>query len=265
MQKLVPQKLLSSVTAFPRSVGQMVMLILLWLGLGMANAGTLTVLNTGDSGAGSLRQAILDANAGDTITFDNTLTGSTIVLTSGQLLIDKSVNIVGLGADKLAVSGGGNSRVFLTTNGTIAISGLTITGGNSSTVGGGIHNERANMTLNYCAVTGNSCGEHGGGVHTALGTATIANSTVSGNTAGIFGGGIWFQTELIVMNSTVSGNQTGRDGGGIYNFKAQLFVSNSTVSGNSATIQGGGIENVFGGQTIANSIVAGNTAPTGPD
>jgi hypothetical protein len=31
---------------------------------------TITVLNTNDSGAGSLRQAVLDATSGDTIVFD---------------------------------------------------------------------------------------------------------------------------------------------------------------------------------------------------
>src|SRR5271166_6268322 len=49
----------------------------------------LTVLNLADSGAGSLRQAVLDANANpgaDTIQFAKGLHG-TIVLTSGQLTI----------------------------------------------------------------------------------------------------------------------------------------------------------------------------------
>src|SRR5262245_27763170 len=46
---------------------------------------TLTVLNTADSGAGSLREAIATANSGDTIDFAHKLSGKTIVLTSGQL------------------------------------------------------------------------------------------------------------------------------------------------------------------------------------
>jgi hypothetical protein len=50
---------------------------------------TFTVLNLADSGEGSLRQAVLDANAlsgADNIAFANGLSG-TIALTSGQLAI----------------------------------------------------------------------------------------------------------------------------------------------------------------------------------
>ena len=52
-----------------------------------AQAATITVINTNDSGPGSLRQALVDANDGDTIDF--AVTG-TIGLTSGELLVIKS-------------------------------------------------------------------------------------------------------------------------------------------------------------------------------
>ncbi|KAB2928927.1 MAG: hypothetical protein F9K25_11785 [Candidatus Contendobacter sp.] len=45
-----------------------------------AQAATLTVINNNDGGPGSLRQVIVDASAGDTITFDNALSGQTITL-----------------------------------------------------------------------------------------------------------------------------------------------------------------------------------------
>src|SRR5690349_3032166 len=52
----------------------------------------ITVTNTNDSGPGSLRQALADANNGDTINF--AVTG-TIQLTSGELVIDNSITISG--------------------------------------------------------------------------------------------------------------------------------------------------------------------------
>ena len=67
-----------------------------------AHAATITVTNTNDSGAGSLRQALTIANDGDTINF--AVTGR-IILTSGGLVIDKNVSVSGPGADRLSVDG----------------------------------------------------------------------------------------------------------------------------------------------------------------
>src|SRR5580704_19266869 len=82
----------------------------------MAQAGgsAFTVTNLADSGPGSLRQAILDANARpgpDAIDFAPGLRG-TILLTSGALTITDSLAINGPGAGWLAVSGNHASRVF---------------------------------------------------------------------------------------------------------------------------------------------------------
>src|SRR5437879_1843867 len=66
---------------------------------------TITVLNNADSGDGSLRAALGAASSGDTINFAPGLAGQTITLTSGELAIDKSLDIEGLGADQLTVSG----------------------------------------------------------------------------------------------------------------------------------------------------------------
>jgi hypothetical protein len=84
----------------------------------------LIVLNTNDNGAGSLRQAIADAGGGDTILFDSSLNGQTITLTSGQLLITKTLTISGPGANLLAISGNNALRVFYITS-TVTITMLT--------------------------------------------------------------------------------------------------------------------------------------------
>src|SRR5262249_32140626 len=64
------------------------------------------VSNLNDSGVGSLRQAVLDANAAapgpNEIDFAAGLHG-TITLTSGELLLTRSVTINGPGANKLSV------------------------------------------------------------------------------------------------------------------------------------------------------------------
>src|SRR5262247_2153339 len=76
---------------------------------------TFTVGNLADSGPGSLRQAILDANdhpGADVIAFAPAARDGAIVLTSGELLITDDLRIDGPGAGRLAVSGNDASRVF---------------------------------------------------------------------------------------------------------------------------------------------------------
>src|SRR6478752_7245690 len=175
-------------------------------------AATITVTNTNDSGSGSLRQAVADAFGGDTINFNSSLNGQTIMLTSGELLVNKSVTIGGPGANTLAVDANHTSRVFHIASGkTVTISGLSITNGLASTPilsynGGGIYNDNATLTVSSCTISGNSTptdqfGSGGGITNYGYGTMTIANSTLSGNTA--------------------------QDGAGIYNYSGEL--TNATV------------------------------------
>jgi hypothetical protein len=230
-----------------------------------ASAGTITVTSTADSGANTLRQALNDANDGDTIDFNLTYP-ATITLTSGELVVfNKSITISGPGANHLAVDGNAQSRVFYVNSvdgKNVTIDGLTITNGFSQ-YGGGIVNDgeyqdQTTLTITNCTVSGNSAGIAGGGILTIgfLGgaTLTVTNCTVSGNSAGVSGGGIFSGagsglsfSMVTISNSTVSGNSAG-DGGGIYNngagfSSAALTVSNSTISGNSATGNGDGIYN----------------------
>src|SRR5215469_6558160 len=128
-------KILSSVDAFA------IVLVLLCFITVPARAGVITVINTNDSGPGSLRQALASANDGDTITF--AVTG-TIGLTSGELLVNKSITILGPGAGSLAVNGNATYRVFYIGAGNnVTISGLTMTNGYvSGENGGGIYNDQ---------------------------------------------------------------------------------------------------------------------------
>jgi len=56
-------------------------------------ANVITVTNGNDSGPGSLRQALADANDGDTINFDPSV--GTVILTTAELAIDKNLTLSG--------------------------------------------------------------------------------------------------------------------------------------------------------------------------
>jgi hypothetical protein len=162
-----------------------------------AQATTITVINTNDSGPGSLRQALADANNGDTINFDPALKGQTITLTSGELAIDKNITITGPGANLLAVSRVQNAspfRVFhILPAHTAVIQALTISNGLAQPgFGGGILNEGSATVVN-CAVSGNSATASGGGIFSGYSSKTpttliIDSSTLNDN----FRCGLWW-------------------------------------------------------------------------
>lgn len=257
-------------------------------------AATITVTNSDDSGAGSLRQALANAVDGDTINFDSSLNGQTITLTSGQLVVDKSIAINGPGAANLAVNGNAVDRVFYVSDGlAVTISDLTIENGNVMGLGGyggGIFNAHSTLTVSNCTINGNSALHGGGGIFNYgdwdSAALTVSNCTISGNSAWYYydgnGGGIsssaFFGTATVeILNSIVNDNWAANYGGGIYNGgvsgTATLTVNNSTLSGNSALYNGygGGLYNdgsfwdisssSSATMTINNSTVSGNYVP----
>src|SRR5262249_434452 len=118
-------------------------------------AATLTVTSLNDNGSGTLRDTIAAAAANDTINFG--VTGS-IVLTSGELLINKNLTVSGPGPSLLTVqrstaTGTPDFRIFNITAGRVAISGLAVNNGRARN-GGGINNEDV-LTLSNCVVIGN--------------------------------------------------------------------------------------------------------------
>jgi hypothetical protein len=269
---------------------------------------TFIVTNTLDDGSnGSLRWAVAQANAtngADTIAFnDGTLAGTnfkggthTITLGGSDLELTDSATttISGPGQSLLSIDGNKASRVFALF-GSSALSGLTITGGNSDVVNSGGLFNGGTASLTDCTITGNSSLSVGGGVGN-FGTLTMTNCTVTHNSAGFYGGGLFnaqTTSTLTLNNCTVRDNSaTGGTGGGVANFAAltvtdstfsgnsasgggglanfvtgsnapTLNMSNSTVSGNSADISGGGFLNAGGAATLTNCTFNGNSASLG--
>ena len=223
-----------------------------------ARAATLTVTNTGDSGAGSLRAQLAAAAAGDTITFGAGVTG-TITLASALPTIAQSLTITGPGASTLALDGAGQYVGFNVTGGTVqspvAISGLTIQNGSGSD-GGGISNTGGGLTLTACTLSGNSATD-GGGLYNQ-GTATLTDCTLSGNGAGVAGGGLYNQGTATLTDCTLSGNGGGGYGGGVYNGSGRLTLTNCTLSGNTAS-SGGGVNNAGTLVTLTACTFSGNS------
>lgn len=222
---------------------------------------TLIVTSNADNGPGTLRQAVIDAQDGDTIQFDPALNGQTILLTTGQLVINKNITINGPGPNLLALS-----AIFIpkflfrvlhvTPAHIVTIAGLTIRDGNANGTGGGggIFNDHATLTINNCTITSNHSDSQGAGIYNdgsdSNASLMISNSHISGNSCfssqnPVVGGGIAStgNAVLTITDSVVDGNVAEfdpqqdfpeGDGGGIYNngANAALTIINSTVNNN---------------------------------
>jgi hypothetical protein len=221
---------------------------------------TLKVTNIYDSGVGSLRYEIAAATKGDTIVFDPSLNGSTIILKGTELQIGTNVTIQGPGANLLAIYGGG-SRIFEVDGATtsVAVSGLTLEAGNGAAYnpyayGTGI-GWSAGGGGNSTTTTDTPVDGHGGAIWNGglldVNACTLAYNTVDGTYWGnsnFLGGAIYNAGNLTVRNSTLTYNDAGDaydtytgSGGGIYNAAAgTLAINNSTLTYNSAFGGAGG-------------------------
>jgi uncharacterized repeat protein (TIGR01451 family)/CSLREA domain-containing protein len=222
---------------------------------------TLTVTSGADSGAGTLRNQIAAAAAGDTIIFSGV---TTVSLTSGELLINKNLTIDG-GAGVTVTRGSGTFRIFNISSGTVAMNNMSITNGLASGQAGGIQNNGI-LTLTNCAINNNRAPQAGGIQNDN--SLTMTGCTVSGNTtSSSFGAGVLvYGSTTNLTNCTIANNSSALDSGGFAIDAAfSATLTNCTIVGNSAaTGYGGGVSLVNGGAnvTLKNTVVLNNTAPT---
>lgn len=238
---------------------------------------TIQVTNTNDSGAGSLRNAIDRANARageDRITFSSRVRGE--IELSSQLIITDDLILDGPGANKLTVSGEGQTRVFvvlssdvddptqvefrdLTIANGLATDAFGLPPGTAFAFGGGILNVGGELTLKKVSFEDNQAGT---GIATAVGaggalanvsggTADIVSSEFEGNTAIGVGGAIYNSGELTVARSTFEDNTAIGD--------VDVVVAASPAFQFVGGAIGGGIIN-YGTLSVTNSDFLRNSA-----
>ena len=227
-----------------------------------------TVTTTSDviddtDGLISLREAIIYAAPGDTVTFDSSLADKIIMLDGGGIIVDKPVCIDASGVGVIVIDANDQSRIFNVMAGSgklpARFANLVITGGRTNGVGGGIYVSGSLEIINS-AIIGNSASS-GGGVYSDFGGAmTIKNSTFLKNFANSNGGGIYNYGNLSMTNSVVSENLA-NTGGGIYDdYYSRSDITNAEIAGNYASF-GGGIYNAdWSKLSLVNCSISGNSA-----
>lgn len=223
---------------------------------------TFVVNSLADSGADSLRQAVLDANdpanpGADTITFGPDGVG--VIVLASQIDITESVTIKGPGAAKAFVSGNDLTRIFQIddnaagTAQTVNISGLSLVHGSTAAAGAAISSAES-LVLSKMAFTANSADSFGGAVSllsTVNGPAPaliVKDSVFSGNaTSGGRGGAIYAQTGAgVQITKTLFTHNTSDENGGavcaqiIATGDGDIVITGATFRGNVAGSAGGG-------------------------
>lgn len=214
----------------------------LLLGAVGAQAATLTVTTTADAGSGSLRQAFIDANTNaeaNVVDFDVPMTDAGYNAAMNEFTINLLSPLPDVPAIPLTVSnnqpqamvvkGNNTFRIFtLVDSAVFTVNNLTVTGGYSNGLGGGIlMGNSSTLHLNRSTISNNAANEGGGIYVNQSGTLNINASTVSGNTA-TSGGGIYnnftatLNNSLVALNTAIVGvdlfgrdNIGNRDGYGI--------------------------------------------------
>ena len=235
------------------------------------------VTSTADSGAGSLRQAMVSANSsgGGDIIFSN-VTGQ-ITLLSPLPRITANVNIFGPGTGSLRVSGNNTNTIFsLATGTTNTFSGFTIAdahaipvpltnhAGDLSTPGCAISNSGCLTVLN-CNLT--NCINYGDAINGAVivnnGTLAMQNCqfTASGipseSSAEVFGGCIYNASHCqVTLNHCVMTKCNAYEGTGLYN-EGTATLQNCLLAALDANGEGnGGAISSYGSLTLLSCVIS---------
>ena len=227
-------------------------------------AATLTVTSPDDSGPGSLREVIALSSSGDQITFDEALSGTTIRVTGGEVLINKNLQIIGRGSKFTIISAAEspNTRVFTISPGIfVSVSNLTLTV--EQIYGGGIYTE-GNLRVTDSVITGNYGSGRGGAIYNAGGNLTGIRTSLRGTVETGLGAGLYNDPlgNAYLQDCVFAGSQSRGTGVGIYNAGAMTIVD-GLIQGNMGTgggaSSGGGIANE-GSLRIVRSVIALNRA-----
>ena len=239
------------------------------LSMTSAAAATFNVTNTNDSGAGSLRQAILDANAlGGTNVVSFTV-GGTVTLASELPVITSAMTISGNGNNP-TVSGNNAFRVFFIDapgGAAVNIASLTIAngyakggnggggGGGGLGAGGGVFAKSGAVTLTDVAMSGSSARGGDGQAGAYGGGGGLGGNGGVGTGFGYAGGGGG------VGVGANGGNNAGPGSAGI--LTGGSGGSGSGTAGGATSGGGGGGSNAGGGGGTGGSAAGGSAGGAG--
>ncbi|MBR4834583.1 MAG: hypothetical protein IKU86_09700, partial [Thermoguttaceae bacterium] len=230
----------------------------------------LVTLNHDDGSKGTLRWAVENASAGDTVKFAASMQNETIKLTQGQIVIDKDLtisayelyrfedlpsSIYDVDCTGLTIDAQGESRIFSLAEGAnVKVVGVKMT--NASIRGDWTPDQGPTYDTGDIHDSKHSPEWHGGALHVPAGATLKLEACVVSNSQAIMGGGaVAVSGELSASNTIFEGNDGGADHGGairIFNGYVEVvdcyFRDNAILPhGDGKTSGGGGAVAASGG------------------
>jgi hypothetical protein len=258
-----------------------------------ARSQTFQVTTIADSGPGSLRDAMINANGagGGTIAFSNV--NGTISLQSALPDISADLTIIGSGTANVAIDGNRLHRIFHISSGADCnISGLTLQGGMATTNDPPLSYSAAvfsegSLSMSNCFLHDNCSGyyddwEGRGETIVSLGTNVTLNSVIFSNNIAYAPSALW-ASNVRATNCLFAKNASGDwspisvgdsifsdcvfygnaawftgEGGGI-NAGGNLALLNCSITNNDGDFSTGGVYFRGNNLTISNSVINNNT------
>ena len=240
----------------------------------------------------SLREAITHSPPGTTVTFDQSLSGSTIQMgiETEPFIIKNNLIIDGSALDAPIIISGNtldiifsvreltsatfrsistkNSGTLYNNDGTLILESCMMSENISTSGGQGIIVNSGNATISDTSITGSPAIDQGPAIINNAGVMTIRSSIIQNNRTneiiapGLAGGIVNLEGTLILESVTLVGN-SGEFSGGIYSGGGQVSIHDSTISNNTSTHGAGGIQCATGTLTVERSSISKNTGETG--
>ena len=240
---------------------------------------TLTVTSSADDVTQNhtLRYAVAHAQSGDTIQITAAVKGP-IVLTHGDLVLNKDVTVLSVPSRTATISGGGTSRVFEIPAGAhVTLTNLEFTGGvglADNPAGNAGYDGQAGAVLNLGTVVVNSCTFDGNSATYGGALNNQGNGTVNG---GVFhdnfaygNSGALDDIGTVSVHGTLFQSNTAESFGGAVNvfggfvgFPGTTTLDGCTFLHNTSDFDAGGVQISATTATVTNCTFDGNTAQYG--
>jgi len=170
-------------------------------------------------------------------------------------------NATGLGGGPLPSPDGGGGVYIITASATISNCQVF---SNTADRGGGFYLDSSPATLNGNAVLSNTINRSGGGLYLYRSAAILNGNTVRANTAAFYGGGLYvYQSAATFDGNSIISNTANDLGGGVYLFESSSTLMNTIVADNRADSNGSGVAVEAASPRLLHTTIARNTGGDG--